>query len=147
MRKMKRLYIILIAAAAAAAVALSLLVSTSGKGSGSQEPERVVKAFLESVTAGDLTAARQYCDTTDMKCYLESRRHVMDSIIRADSSAAAVALSVLAETGVTIDDITKDENRRIVSYTLENSGYSKARRAVLEKEEGEWKITAIQDIP
>ena len=145
MRTMKRLYIILIAAAAA--TVLSLLVSTSGKGSRSQEPDSVVKAFLESVTAGDLTAARQYCDTTDMKCYLESRRHVMDSIIRADSSAAAVALSVLAETEVTISDIKKDENRRIVSYTLENSGHSKARKAVLEKEEGEWKITAIQDIP
>ena len=80
-----------------AIAAFGLLVGNGCKGSQSVEmgPTEVVEAFNRAITAGDFAQARQLCDTVAMRDYLESYNEAWDVIMAEDSSALAIASSIV----------------------------------------------------
>lgn len=109
-------------------------------------PEAVVEAFNRAVTCGDWCCAEDLCDTASMREYLESYKEAWETIQRTDSSAAAIAATILSGAVLEFDKVERDGDSRNVYYTLEADGHTKERKAVVKKtEEGEWKVTAITD--
>jgi len=128
-------------------LAAVIAVSCGGRGSETQPlgPEDTVEAFNRAITAGDFEAARFLCDTVSMKDYLESYMEAWDIICREDSSALAIASSILSGAVMEITDVKKADDRRIVSYTLEADGHIKERSATVRKEGETWKVERITD--
>lgn len=108
-------------------------------------PEDTVVAFNRAITAGDFTQASALCDTVSMKDYLESYAEAWEVISREDSSALAIASSILSGAVIEIKDVKKADDRRIVSYTLEADGHKKQRSATVRKEGKQWKVERITD--
>lgn len=108
-------------------------------------PEDTVVAFNRAITAGDFTQASALCDTVSMKDYLESYMEAWEVISREDSSALAIASSILSGAVIEITDVKKADDRRIVSYTLEADGHSKKRSATVRKEGKKWRVELITD--
>ena len=46
---------------------------------------------------------------------------------------------------MTVEEVSNEDDRRIVSYTLAADGNRKTRKATLKKEEGEWRVERITD--
>lgn len=122
-------------------------VSCGGRSSetGPSGPEETVEAFNRAITAGDFAAARSLCDTVSMKNYLDSYAEAWETICREDSSALAIASSILSGAVMKITEVRKEDDRRIVSYTLEADGHMKERSATVRKEGEEWKVESITD--
>lgn len=108
-------------------------------------PEAVVEAFNRAVTAGDFDAACSLCDTVSMKGYLDSYIEAWETLQREDSSALAIASSLLSGAVLEISKVEKDGEGKVVYYTLEADGHRKERKATVKKEEGEWKVQEITD--
>ena len=105
-----------------------------------------MEAFNRAVTCGDWCCAEDLCDTASMREYLESYKEAWETIQRTDSSAAAIAATILSGAVLEFDKVERDGDSRNVYYTLEADGHTKERKAVVKKtEEGEWKVTAITD--
>lgn len=130
-------------------MALLAMAFSSCGGSASEEqpmgPEDTVIAFNRAITAGDFTQAAALCDTAAMKDYLDSYTEAWEVISREDSSALAIASSILSGAVIEITDVKKAEDRRIVSYTLEADGHSKQRSATVRKEGKTWRVERITD--
>lgn len=109
-------------------------------------PEQTVEAFCRAVTAGEWAEAEALCDTLSMKEYLDSYKEAWETLHKEDSSAMAIAKGILAGTVMSVDDIRKEDDRRIISYTLTADGNRKARKAVVRKEEGAWRVERISDV-
>ena len=109
-------------------------------------PEQTVEAFCRAVTAGEWAEAESLCDTLSMKEYLDSYREAWETLHKEDSCAMAIAKGILAGTVMSVDDIRKEDDRRIISYTLTADGNRKARKAVVRKEEGAWRVERISDV-
>lgn len=108
-------------------------------------PEETVEAFCRAVTTGDFEKAESLCDSISMQRYLESHMEAWDEIQKEDSTALAIASDILSNAVINTLSVEKDGDRRIVVYTLEADGHRKERKAVVRKEEGEWKVEAITD--
>lgn len=108
-------------------------------------PEAVVEAFNRAITAGDFATAYSLCDTVSMKGYLDSYVEAWETLQREDSSALAIASSLLSGAVLEISKVEKDGEGKIVYYTLEADGHRKERKAIVKKEEGEWKVQEITD--
>lgn len=130
-----------------AIAAFGLLVGNGCKGSQSVEmgPTEVVEAFNRAITAGDFAQARQLCDTVAMKDYLESYNEAWNVIMAEDSSALAIASSILEKAVIEVTEVKKDGEKRVVLYTLAADGHSKTRKATVKKEEGAWRVEKITD--
>ena len=117
-------------------MALLAMAFSSCGGSASEEqpmgPEDTVIAFNRAITAA-------------MKDYLDSYTEAWEVISREDSSALAIASSILSGAVIEITDVKKAEDRRIVSYTLEADGHSKQRSATVRKEGKTWRVERITD--
>ncbi len=111
----------------------------------SMSPEAVVETFCRAVASGDFDAARSLCDTVSMNGYLENYRKVMNSLQKEDSCALAIASSILAGAEFEVNGTDRKDDERMVFYTIRTEEHMKARRAVLKKEEGEWKVREITD--
>lgn len=109
-------------------------------------PEQTVEAFCRAVTAGEWAEAEALCDTLSMKEYLDSYKEAWETLHKEDSCAMAIAKGILAGTVMSVDDIRKEDDRRIISYTLTADGNRKARKAVVRKEEGAWRVERISDV-
>ena len=64
-------------------------------------PEAAVETFCRAVAAGDFETAGGLCDTVSMKGYLNEWRKVWNDLQKEDSSALAIASSMLS--GAEID--------------------------------------------
>lgn len=127
---------------------LATVFSSCGSPSAKEQPmgpEDTVVAFNRAITAGDFTQASALCDTVSMKDYLESYAEAWEVISREDSSALAIASSILSGAVIEIKDVKKADDRRIVSYTLEADGHKKQRSATVRKEGKQWKVERITD--
>lgn len=110
------------------------------------EPEEVVEAFSRAVAAGEFQTACSLCDTVSMKEYIEDYAEVWKELQEKDSSALAIAASILSESSFEVNEIKKAGEDRNICYSIEASGYRKERMATVRKEEGEWKVLAITDV-
>ncbi len=110
-------------------------------------PEAVVENFCRAVAAGDFDAARALCDTVSMNEYLNNYQKVADSLQKRDSCAHAIASSILAGAEFEVNGVEKSGNDRSVKYTLKTGESTKAKKAIVTKEEGEWKVKEITDNP
>lgn len=108
-------------------------------------PTETVEAFCKAVASQQWEKAQELCDTTKMKEYIDAYKAAFDKFIKEDEGAAKVAGSILGDANVTIADVRKENDVRIVTYTLEADGLSKTNKATLRKEEGEWRVEAITE--
>ena len=106
-------------------------------------PEAVVEAFNRAVTAGDFDMARSLCDTVSMKGYLDSYMEAWATLQKEDSSALAMASSLLTGAVIEIGKVVKNGEDREIYYSLEADGHRQERKATVKKEEGEWKVQEI----
>lgn len=127
-------------------IAAAVVILTCGKGkSDSMGPEETVEAFCKAVTAGEWDEAEALCDTLAMKEYLDSHKEAWEELRKEDENILKIAEALLADTVMTIEDVKKEDDRRVISYTLTADGNSKTKKATLKKEEGEWRVEGITD--
>jgi hypothetical protein len=124
---------------------LVILAGCGGSNEKAMGPEETVEAFCRAVTAGQWNQAEALCDTLSMKEYLDSHKEAWETLQKEDSCTLAIAESILAETIMTVEQVSREDDRRVVSYTLTADGNSKMRKAILKKEEGAWRVERITD--
>ncbi len=108
-------------------------------------PEEVVEAFSRAVAAGDFATAYELCDTVGMKDYIDNYREALTSLQKVDSSATAIAASMLSGAEFEVTDIDRDGETVSVRYRLEAEGNTKTKTATVKKEEGGWRVTSVTD--
>ena len=108
-------------------------------------PEAAVETFCRAVAAGDFETAGGLCDTVSMKGYLDEWRKVWNDLQKEDSSALAIASSMLSGAEIEVIRTERNGEKRTVLYRIEAEGNSKTRTATVKNEEGEWKIEEISD--
>ena len=130
-----------------AVAAFIFLVGNGSRSGQSVEmgPSEVVEAFNRAITAGDFTQAAALCDTVAMKDYLESYKEAWEVLQAEDSTVLSIASSILEKAVIEVTEVRKEADKRIVLYSLEADGHSKTRKAVVKKEEGEWRVERITD--
>ena len=131
------------------AVAAILLVGCKGGGEGKKtemSPENVTETFTRHIASGKFDQAMELCDTTSMQAYIDRCITVWESMEKNDSSALAIASSLLAGSDIKILTTEKTDIGRDVYYSIEADGNLKEKKATLVKEEGEWRIRTITDV-
>ena len=124
---------------------LVILAGCGGSNEKAMGPEETVEAFCRAVTAGQWNQAEALCDTLSMKEYLDSHKEAWETLQKEDSCTLAIAESILAETIMTVEQVSREDDRRSVSYTLTADGNSKMIKAILKKEEGAWRVERLTD--
>lgn len=138
----------IISTVAAAAVMLAVTACGSGKTDKVAEmgPEQTLEAFCRAVAAGEFDKATALCDTTAMKEYIEAYVQAWEMQAKADSSATAIAGAVLSEAEITVEDVTREGEKRHILYIMDaGNGLMKEKKATVKKEEGAWKVEQITD--
>ena len=75
--------------------------------------------------------------------YMDSYKEAWDTLMEQDSTALAIAGTLLSGAVIEIQRTEKNGPQRHVYYRLEADGRNKERCAVVRKEEGEWKIVSV----
>ena len=121
------------------------LICLFGCGETSAElgPVETVEAFCKAVTVGQWEEAEALCDTETMGEYLDSHKEAWEELQKEDSNVVSIAQSIIAGTVLTVVNTHKEDDKRVVEYTLTADGNSKVRKATLRKEEGAWKVEKI----
>lgn len=141
---MKDMYII----KTAVAVVAAMVAAGCGQRSESVEmgPGETVEAFCKALAGGDLETARGFCDTVAMNGYIRNYAEALDMQMQADSCVAMIAAGMVSQAEISVDEVVKDGDRRIVHYTVRVSeDMTKTKSAKVRKEEGAWKVEAITD--
>lgn len=128
-------------------VSLTVLAGCTGSRKAKEMgPAETVEAFCSALISGEYDEAFSFCDSLQMQSYIDNIRAAFNEAARRDSSAAAIAASILKEAQVEIGEISKEQDKRMVNYTIIiNEDLKKEKIASMKKEEGEWKIEAITD--
>lgn len=131
-------------------VAAGMVMAVGCGGNNAEEkkamgPEAAVEAFCRAVAAGDFGTAGGLCDTVSMKGYLDEWRKVWNDLQKEDSSALAIASSMLSGAEIEVIRTERNGEKRTVLYRIEAEGNSKTRTATVKNEEGEWKVEEISD--
>ena len=108
-------------------------------------PAETVEAFVRAVTAGEFDEAMSLCDTLTMKEYVDRYAGAWDMLTRKDSSATAIAAGIMADFEFAVEDIAKNDDSRLVTYTVTAGGKTKTKTATVKKDEGVWKVEEITD--
>lgn len=109
-------------------------------------PEETVEAFCREMAAGGFEDAMALCDTMTMKGYIEAYAEAWEMQVKADSSATAIAGSVLAGAEFIVEDAVKEGDRRHILYIMDaGNGLKKEKKATVRKIEGVWKMEQITD--
>ena len=108
-------------------------------------PVETVEAFCKAITAGQWNEAETLCDTESMKEYIESQKETWNRFEKEDEGAMKVAKSIMENTVVTVEDMRKADDKRVVTFKLEADGLSKTKKATLKKEEGAWRVEKITE--
>ena len=129
---------------------IAAIMSLTGCGGGSKSmemaPSETVKAFCKAIASGDWEQAKELCDTASMKDYLQANMQEWQKLQTEDEGAMAVAESIMAQTSVTIEQTSKEDDKRVVIYTLAVEEFSKKCKATLKKEAGAWRVERIQSL-
>ena len=131
-------------------VAAGMVMAAGCGGNNAEEkkamgPEAAVETFCRAVAAGDFETADELCDTVSMKGYLDEWRKVWNDLQKEDSSALAIASSMLSGAEIEVIRTERNGEKRTVLYRIEAEGNSKTRTATVKNEEGEWKVEEISD--
>ena len=141
---MKDIYII----KTAVAVVAAMMAAGCGQRSESVEmgPGETVEAFCKALAGGDSETAMELCDTAAMNGYIRNFVEALDMQMQADSCVAMIAAGMVSQAEISVDEVVKDGDRRIVHYTVRVSeDMTKTKSAKVRKEEGAWKVEAITD--
>lgn len=129
-----------------AIVAVILLARSGKEKSVEMGPGETVEAFYRAMSRGDFDGAMSLCDTAAMASYVDAYRKAFEEASHKDSSATAIAASILSEAKLEVSDVRKEEDRRIVFYSVCPEGMEgKEKVATLRKEEGAWIVTDMRD--
>ena len=128
------------------ALAIAVAVNGCGREKKAEGPEAAVEAFYEAVAAGDWETAGAFCDGDAMESYVEEYRKVREGLQQGDANALDIASSILEGLEVKVDRTEKTDEGRMVYYSLEVGEFSKERKALVRKEEGEWRVMEITDV-
>lgn len=108
-------------------------------------PEETAVEFCRAVAGGDFDGASALCDTLTMKDYISSQEKAWSMLHKVDSSAYRIAVGLLAEAEMTVEEVIKKGDERHVFLSIGFEENTKEKQVILKKEEGEWKVTAITD--
>ncbi len=108
-------------------------------------PEQIVADFNEALVQGRFCDAASLCDTLLMDDYLKHYEAGWKRAMKMNGKITSAAKSALADISTEIVSVEKDGDKRIVCYTVGilGSTQAKTKKAVLEKEEGEWRIKSV----
>lgn len=126
-------------------VAAAIIWNRHNEGKEVMGPEETLETFCRAVAAGQWQEAMALCDTVGMKEYLDSHRKTWKILQSKDSSALAIASGILAGTEISVSEVRKEGDRRVITYTLTAEGCSKTKEATVKKEEGAWRVERITD--
>lgn len=132
------------------AAAMMLVATACGNGKADKVaemgPEQTLEAFCRAVASGEFDKAAALCDTTAMKEYIEAYAQAWEMQAKADSSATAIAGGLLSEAEITVEDVTREGEKRHIIYIMDaGNGLRKEKKATVKKEEGAWKVEQITD--
>ena len=108
-------------------------------------PVETVEAFCKAVTSGEWAKAEAICDTLTMKEYLDEYQQTWEMLKEEDSDAMAVAQTLFGDADLKAESVKREEDKRIVTYSLSVDGLTKTKKAILRKVEGAWRVEKIQD--
>jgi hypothetical protein len=128
-----------------AVAGMVVLTGCSGGKEKAMGPEETVETFCRAMATGEWKEAEALCDTVSMREYLNSYKDTWEVLLKEEGRVMEIAQVLLAETATTIKDVRREDDRRIVSYTLTVDGNCKTREATLRKEEGAWRVERISD--
>lgn len=135
-----------IAGIAIGALAASIILTKGCSDKTVMEPAEVVEAFTKAVATGRFEDAAALCDTSSMSGYIGTYRKVLNKRAVSDSTATAIAASILGNLEVTVNEVSKSKGTRTVFYTIADTyGHTKEKIATIKNVEGEWKVTEIRD--
>ena len=138
---MNRLYIYSILAAAT-----MLFAGCGSSGNRQLGPAEVVESFTQAVAAGRFEDAALLCNEVVAGQYVETYKKALTAEAKADSTATSIAARIMSEVKVNVTEVSKGKGYRTVFYTIEDVyGDRKEKIATVKNEEGEWKVTEIQD--
>lgn len=145
--KIDRRTLVSVSVGAVLIVAAVFLAGRCGREDKKQEmgPAQVVEQFCRAVAAGNFEEAGKLCMMDSMKDYINAYSALLNGISEKNGSAAAVAAGMLSEMEISISDVAKEGDRRLVFYYMSFEGLKKEKLATLVKEDGEWKVAAITD--
>ena len=129
--------------------AATVLLSGCGGGEaakkGEMGPEAVVEAFTRHIAAGEFEQALGLCDSTLMQAYVDQCITAWEDLEEKDSTALAIASSLLAGAEFKVEKTERTDNGKDVYYSIEADVHSKRKIAALRKEGGEWRVEKITD--
>ena len=134
-----------IAGMLAAIGVVGLMGCKGGEKSVEMGPVETVEAFCKAVSSGQWDVAEELCDSLSMKEYLDNQKQTWARLEKEDERVMKVARSILESTVLTVEDMSKDDDKRVVIYKIEADGLSKTKKATLKKEEGEWRVVSITE--
>lgn len=130
---------------AAVAVMMAACGRKEGRKVAEMGPEETAVEFCRAVVGGDFAEAAALCDTLTMKGYISSQEKAWSMLHKADSCACRIAVGLLAEAEMTVEEVIREGDERHVFLTIVFEENRKDKQVILKKEEGEWKVTAITD--
>jgi hypothetical protein len=81
-----------------------------------------------------------------MGSYLEMNRNNWEHMRQTDSTVAEIAASLLSSAEVEIGDVVRENDRRMVHYSIDAvMGMKKNKIATVKKEGSAWKVEKITD--
>ena len=133
-----------------AALLITAVLLTAGCGRKAESvemgPAETLEAFFRSVSSGDFASAAALCDTLSMKDYISAYAEALNMQSGKDSSVAAIAAGILSEAEIMVDEVVRDNDRRLVHYTIDaGDELNKKKTATLKKDEGAWRVEKITD--
>ena len=130
-----------------AAICLAITLASSCEGKADMEPDAVVTEFYTSLYSMDFENAEKFClEESAAIAYLDGYRQVYETSLKRDEKVTNNAAEKAAGCTITVTETVKDEDSRIVSYTISDIyGSTKEKEARLEKVEKAWKIAEIKD--
>lgn len=125
---------------------MCLFGCNGGEKSVEMGPVETVEAFYKAISIGQWNDAMALCDTLTMKEYIDNHIEAWTRLQKKDENAMNIAKSIFENMTVTVDDMHKDDNKRVVIYTVEADGLSKNKRAIVTKVERAWRVESITDV-
>ena len=124
---------------------LGLTGCRGGQKSVEMGPVETVEAFCKAICSGQWSEAELLCDSLSMREYIETQKQTWARLEKEEEGAMTVARSILESTVLTVEDMSKNDDKRVVIYKIEADGLSKTKKATLKKEEGEWRVVSITE--
>ena len=126
-------------------VAIVIVSGCKGEKSVEMGPVETVEAFYKAVTSGEWAEAEALCDALTMKEYLDEYQQTWEMLKEENSDAMTVAQTLFGDADLKAESVKREEDKRIVTYTISADGLSKTKKAILKKVEGAWSVERIQD--